>query len=137
MLLYGQLPPDDHPPRAEEQTDLPLGPDRAERARVFVEDTLRDWGHGAVVDRAVLCTSELVTELAACDPDSVALVLRHDGDSVQVEVRLVGCDNRFHDLVTQQDTKRAASVEVIDRLATLWGVSPSGAGETIWFELTT
>ena len=102
-----------------------------------MEETLLHWGHGAVVERAVLCTSELVTELAGCAPESIELHLRDDGEAVVVEVRVTGCDNRFHHLVAEPDTKRAASVAVIDRTAALWGVTPYGSGESVWFELPT
>ena len=135
MLLYGQPPPDRRPPRAERRANLPLGPTRAEEARWLVEGTLRGWGHEGVVEPAVLCTSELVTELAGCEPDALELRLRDDVDAVQIEVRTAGCGSRFHDLVAADDTKRAASVSVIDHVAAIWGVTPLSGGEAIWFEL--
>lgn len=135
MLLYGKVPENRRPPRAESETELPLGPDRAESARGFVERTLREWGHGGLVDAASLCTSELVTELAECAPSSLQLVVRDDEDAVLVEVRVNGCGSRFHDLVSERNTQRAASVTVIDETASLWGVAPRASGEAIWFEL--
>lgn len=135
MLLYGKVPEERRPPRAESGTGLPLGDDRAEAARGFVEETLQGWGHTDLIDAAALCTSELVTELAECSPDGLHLLLRDDHDSVVIEVRVNGCGSRFHDLVAEENTKRAASVTVIDRVATLWGVAPHAGGEAIWFEL--
>jgi hypothetical protein len=88
-----------------------------------------------VVEPAVLCTSELVTELRDCDPDGLELRLRDDVDVVHIEIRTLGCETRFHDLVTADNTKRAAAVSVIDHVASLWGVAPVGAGEAVWFEL--
>ena len=135
VLLYGQPPPDRPAPRAEERTALPLGPARAEQARDFVEGTLRSWGHDRMVEPAILCTSELVTELRECDPDGLELRLRDDVEAVHIEIRTVGCEMRFHNLVTADNTQRAAAVSVIDHVASLWGVAPVGAGEAVWFEL--
>ena len=135
MLLYGSPPPERRPPRDEQRIHLPLGPDRAEQARGFVEGTLRHWGHDEVVDPALLCTIELVTELAGCTPDGLELRLRDEVDLVQIEVRTEGCESRFHHLVSADDTKRAASVSVIDHVAELWGVTPVSGGDIVWFEL--
>lgn len=104
------------------------------RARAFVTRTLTTWGiEQGVVDSAVLCASELVTN-----------AIRH-GEGL-VELALVRYPGRFR-LVVEDDSPTPPRVgtptvtstggrglDVVARLSVAWGSEPRGTGKIVWAE---
>ncbi|MFG1921446.1 SpoIIE family protein phosphatase [Cryptosporangium sp. NPDC048952] len=107
------------------------------RSRAFVSRTLGRWGiDESVVEPAVLCTSELVTN-----------AIRH-GEGL-VELALVRYPDRVR-LVVEDDSPRPPRVvkapatstggrglDVVDRLSAAWGSEARGTGKIVWAEFTT
>ncbi|MGC0328642.1 serine phosphatase RsbU (regulator of sigma subunit)/anti-sigma regulatory factor (Ser/Thr protein kinase) [Streptomyces sp. SAI-170] len=114
---------------------LPLDPAEVPRARAVVREQLHDWGLARLADTAELLVSELVTNAvqhSRTRPVELRLVR---GDTLLCEV-----DDDDHELPTLlsagpgDDTGRG--LRVVSTLAREWGTSRTGAGKTVWFELT-
>jgi anti-sigma regulatory factor (Ser/Thr protein kinase) len=111
-------------------------PDAPGRARLLVADALDRWGISAdrVIDRALLLTSELVTN-----------AIRHCRRRVEVDVHLEHGTLRVSVLdespLAPEGTEpeplaeRGRGLRIVDALSTAWGVVPDGAGKRVWFEL--
>ncbi|MGC0207160.1 SpoIIE family protein phosphatase [Streptomyces levis] len=114
---------------------LALDAAEAGRARAVVREQLHDWGLAELAAPAELLVSELVTNAvrhAHARPVALRLVR---GDTLLCEV-----DDDDHELPTLlsagplDDTGRG--LRVVSTLAREWGTSRTGAGKTVWFELT-
>ena len=115
--------------------DLPAEARSASRARRFVIDTLDGLGRSDIEDVATLLVSELVTN-----------ALLHARTQLTVRVQVVGDGVRF-DVVDGSPVppavRRFSSAEsatgrglaLVERLATAWGVEPTGPGKCVWFRL--
>ena len=119
-----------------DRQSLPEGDHAAAVARRFVARTLEQQGAGALVERAVLLTSELVTN-----------ALLHGLPTVHVDVLEVPDGYRIavSDEHPRLPTPRQASRDdvhgrgllLVEHLADRWGVDPSPPGKSVWFELRT
>ena len=109
-------------------------------ARRIVESVLSGWGEEALVQVAVLLTSEVVTNAVlhaspyAAD-GRVGLVVDGDEGLARVEVT-----DGFGGLPVAHGGRvgRASGrgIILLDLLATRWGVTPGGEGKTVWFEVS-
>jgi anti-sigma regulatory factor (Ser/Thr protein kinase) len=109
-------------------------------ARRIVESVLSGWGEEALVQVAVLLTSEVVTNAVlhaspyAAD-GRVGLVVDGDEGLARVEVT-----DGFGGLPVARGGRvgRASGrgIMLLDLLATRWGVTPGGEGKTVWFEVS-
>ena len=107
------------------------------RARAFVARTLTHWGIGeSVVEPAVLCASELVTNAIRHGEGLVELSLIRYSDHVRLVVE--------DDSPTPPRVVRAAptstggrGLDVVARLAAGWGSEPRGTGKIVWAEFST
>ena len=110
-------------------------PTSAGGARRFVEARLAAWGGTAVLDSALLLTSELVANAIRHAGGRVGLRLVSGAGSVRIEV---------HDCVPTLPVPRTASMDdesgrgltLVHALASRWGVAemPDG-GKSVWFEV--
>ena len=106
----------------------------AGRARRFVDETLRRWECGEVLDVVTLLVSELVTN---------AIV--HAGSEVEVSVELRSEAIRIEvfDSVSAAPVPRDAKDEdtsgrgmaLIEAMASSWGVDSHPNGKSVWFEV--
>ncbi|MEU6064392.1 SpoIIE family protein phosphatase [Streptomyces sp. NPDC047082] len=114
---------------------LALDPAEAGRARAVVREQLYEWGLARLADNAELMAGELVTN-----------AVRH-ARSRHVQLRLVRGDTLLcevedddHTLPTLlsagPDAESGRGLRVVSTLAREWGTSRTGAGKTVWFELT-
>lgn len=113
---------------------LPDDERAAALARMFVAETLREHGADEIVDRAVLLTSELVTN-----------ALRHGAPTVTIDV-LTATDG-FRISVTDEHPgmpkprvashgdERGRGLLLVERLSRRWGVDAHPPGKAVWFEL--
>lgn len=107
-------------------------------ARQFLKGTLTAWGVDAdIVDKAILCVSELVTNAmihtdAGCelrvilDGGVVTTTVRDGGSSVVVDLSTVALDPL---------TVHGRGLQLVDALSTRWGSELDAVGTTVWFVL--
>ncbi|WP_236245616.1 SpoIIE family protein phosphatase [Streptomyces sp. CC210A] len=109
-------------------------------ARAFVRDTLQGWGHGDVVDDAVVLTSELVTNavIHAGTAADVLCLRTEQGVRVEVadhyperEVPLQGAGRP----VAALDRENGRGLLLCSALASRWGVDYSPTTKNVWFQL--
>ncbi|MGW1066656.1 SpoIIE family protein phosphatase [Streptomyces aureus] len=114
---------------------LALDPAEAGRARAVVREQLRAWGLTAVADNAELMVGELVTN-----------AVRHAHGS-RMELRLVRGDTLLCEVDDEDPTlpvllsagpgaEFGRGLRLVSALSREWGASRTGAGKTVWFELT-
>ncbi|MFD9005632.1 SpoIIE family protein phosphatase [Streptomyces sp. NPDC059582] len=114
---------------------FPLAPVEVGRARAVVREQLHDWGLGRLADNAEQMVGELVANAVRHShrrPVEVRLVR---GDTLLCEV-----DDDDHELPTLLSAgptdEFGRGLRVVSTLAREWGTSRTGAGKTVWFELT-
>ena len=113
-------------------------PETASEARAFVSTVLEEYAKidpafGAVVDRAALLATEIVSEALAHRPDTVHVLAACLDDRVRVEI---------------YDTRRALNLRdeaesetyairmcLLSELADRWSIDNVGTGQLNWFEL--
>jgi anti-sigma regulatory factor (Ser/Thr protein kinase) len=112
---------------------LPATPVAARAARQVVAAQCSSWDSD-VVDTALLLTSELVTNAVIHGGSDVQLEVRIDGALLRVDV---GDDSAR--LPRQRSADHNAldgrGLQIVDLLATRWGVYDEPLGKTVWFEL--
>jgi anti-sigma regulatory factor (Ser/Thr protein kinase) len=112
---------------------LPATPVAAGQARRVVAEQCRSWD-ADVVDTALLLTSELVTNAVIHGRSEVQLEVRTDGSRLRVDV---GDDSSRLPLQKSpdHDALDGRGLQIVDLLATRWGVYDEPLGKTVWFEL--
>ncbi|MGW0578535.1 SpoIIE family protein phosphatase [Streptomyces sp. NPDC002920] len=114
---------------------FPLAPAEVARARAVVREQLHDWGLAKLACNAELMVSELVTNAVRHSrrrPVALRLVL---GDTLLCEVE--DDDHELPTLLSAGPTDEAGrGLRVVSTLAREWGASRTGAGKSVWFELT-
>jgi anti-sigma regulatory factor (Ser/Thr protein kinase) len=110
------------------------------RARQWTADCLRHHLSGdpadlSVIDDAVLCVSELVTNAvhAGCSTIRLQLAIQ---DSV---VRLAVLDDAPGRPAVQPHAPTAASgrgLRLVEAISAQWGVDPAASGKSVWAELS-
>ena len=110
-------------------------PRSAGAARHFVADHARHVCPDEMAEVAVLLTSELVTNVIvhACTPMQLSVDVARDGVRVALEdeaprtpVRRSGEGTRL----------TGRGMHLVESLATQWGVDPTPAGKSVWFEVS-
>lgn len=114
---------------------LALDPAEVGRARAVVREQLHDWGLARLVDNAERLVSELVTNAVRHSHGRPVELRLVRGETLLCEV-----DDDDHELPTLLDAEPLAEfgrgLRVVSTLAREWGTSRTGAGKTVWFELT-
>ncbi|NEC89844.1 SpoIIE family protein phosphatase [Streptomyces sp. SID12501] len=114
---------------------LTPGPAEVGRARAVVREQLHDWGLARLVDIAELLVSELVTNAVRHSHGHPVELRLVRGETLLCEV-----DDDDHTLPTLLSAEPMAEagrgLRVVSTLAREWGASRTGAGKTVWFELT-
>lgn len=130
-----------------DRLEVGADPQAVSPARRFVRRRLTEWGAGDdLVDTAVLCVSELVTNAVIHTGSPSLVVVRLAGDVVTVTVRDHGAESPEASEATGRDPiaggDRADPLEVhgrglqlVEALATRWGSELDAVGTTVWFEL--
>ena len=128
----------------------PVAP-AAAAARRFVRDTLRSWeltgrseDQDALVDDAVLLTSELVTNAVLHAGTPVQVTCRLVGDELNGAVEIAVLDRRPAELRLEvpQATAEAAErtngrgLQLPSQLASAWGVTYARAAKAVWFRIS-
>jgi serine phosphatase RsbU (regulator of sigma subunit)/anti-sigma regulatory factor (Ser/Thr protein kinase) len=114
---------------------LTLDPVEVGRARAVVREQLHVWGLSVLADNAELMVGELVTN-----------AVRH-AHSHRIELRLVRGDTLLCEVDDDDHTlpmlvsagpgdEFGRGLRLVSALSREWGASRTGAGKTVWFELT-
>jgi serine phosphatase RsbU (regulator of sigma subunit)/anti-sigma regulatory factor (Ser/Thr protein kinase) len=105
------------------------------RARAVVREQLHDWGLARLADSTGLMVSELVTNAVRHSHSRPVELRLVRGDTLLCEV-----DDDDHELPTLLSVgpgdEFGRGLRVVSTLAREWGTSRTGAGKTVWFELT-
>jgi serine phosphatase RsbU (regulator of sigma subunit)/anti-sigma regulatory factor (Ser/Thr protein kinase) len=114
---------------------LPPEPAQVPRARAVVREQLHDWGLAKLAGTTELLVSELVTNAVRHSRNRPVELRLVRGDTLLCEV-----DDDDHELPTLLSAgpgdETGRGLRVVATLAREWGTSRTGAGKTVWFELT-
>jgi hypothetical protein len=114
---------------------LTRDPVEAARARAVVREQLYVWGLDALVDTTALLVGELVTNAVRHARGRRVDLRLVRGDTLQCEV--YDDDPTLPTLLSAAPTDEfGRGLRVLTTLAREWGTSRTGAGKTVWFELT-
>jgi anti-sigma regulatory factor (Ser/Thr protein kinase) len=112
---------------------LDAGPSAVGTTRRAVARLLDDVDE-EVVDRVLLCTSELVTNAIEHGGPPVEVNATIDDGVVRVEVS-DGSESRPRVQHPGPDNIRGRGLLIVDRCADRWGVLEHGAAKTVWCEI--
>ncbi|MFD9390758.1 SpoIIE family protein phosphatase [Streptomyces sp. NPDC060000] len=114
---------------------FPLDPAEVGRARAVVREQLHDWSLERLADAAELMVSELVTNAVRHSRQNPVALRLVRGDTLLCEV-----EDDDHELPTLLSAgpgdASGRGLRVVSTLAREWGTSRTGAGKSVWFELT-
>jgi anti-sigma regulatory factor (Ser/Thr protein kinase) len=102
-------------------------------ARLFVDQTMREWGLDQIRDEAVLITSELSANAVLHARTAFGVTLRSDGAGVRIEVR--DQSDRMPAPPYRQRVTTGRGLAIVDSLATSWGARTEGSGKDVWAEI--
>jgi anti-sigma regulatory factor (Ser/Thr protein kinase) len=126
-------------------------PAAAAAARRFVRDTLQSWEltgespeQDALVDDAVLLTSELVTNAVLHAGTPVQVTCRIVGDEPDGAVEIAVLDRRPaqlrpdlpHSPAEAAERTNGRGLQLPAQLASAWGVTYAGAAKAVWFRMS-
>ncbi|WP_030260587.1 SpoIIE family protein phosphatase [Streptomyces violens] len=109
-------------------------------ARAFVRDTLQGWGHGDIIDDAVVLTSELVTNAVVHAGTAADVLCLRTDTGVRIEVadrypeREVPVQSSGQALA-HPDREGGRGLLLCGALATRWGVEYTPSQKHVWFQL--
>ena len=135
MLDAVPLPPDEatarqllrRPPVVARYLELDEDSSSPRRARLFVDETCREWELGAVRDDAVLVASELVANAVAHARTSCRLDLR-----LTIAVRDYDPHGIPGPLACTATGHRSHGLFLVTSISRTWGVSPTENGKSVW-----
>ena len=108
-------------------------------ARRFLRRVLTEWQvEDDLVDSAVLCVSELVTNVVIHAGTSAELTARVDSETLTVLVRDGGGGGSVQQRPDEQGDPLVVSgrgLGMVDQIATAWAAEHGADGTTVWFEL--
>jgi hypothetical protein len=108
-------------------------------ARRFLRRTLNDWRVAEpVVDAALLCSSEVVTNVVMHVRRSSVLTVKCDGEHLAVAVHQPrGVNESSIKPVDGLEPLRVAGrgLALVDAVASRWGADSTASGTCVWFEL--
>jgi len=125
-------------------------PAAAAAARRFVRDTLQSWEltgrsqeQDALVDDAILLTSELVTNAVLHAGTPVQVTCRIVGDDPDVAVEIAVLDRRPaqlrpdlpHSPAEAAERTNGRGLQLPAQLASAWGVTYAGTAKAVWFRM--
>jgi anti-sigma regulatory factor (Ser/Thr protein kinase) len=123
-------------PFPAEQIVLPAEPASAARAREFIRGLLRTSRHRSLEDAALLCVSELVSNVSVHTGSHHCVVTVVDEpDDILIEVADEAPD--IPRLARSgPETESGRCLRIVDALALEWGVKrENGSGKSVWLRL--
>lgn len=114
--------------------ELPQAPDSAGKARTFVRQTLEQWRRNAVIDDALLLSTELVTNAVVHAHSAVNLRVLVFPERVRVEVSDTG-GGALQLRAPGADALNGRGLLLVEELSRTWGTSADRDEKVVWFEL--
>lgn len=102
--------------------------------RHLVSDTLRAWGHDALVSDAELLVTELATNAVRHASSPFRASVRRSESSVRIAIEDLG-STRPELRPTDPDRLGGRGVALVDAMSQTWGCEPATAGKVVWCEL--
>ncbi|MEJ5868052.1 ATP-binding protein [Pseudokineococcus sp. 5B2Z-1] len=122
------------PPHVVQEARIEAHPRGASTARALVARLLAPVAPAAVVETAVLLTSELTTNAVLHARGEVAVRVEVEGPLVRVEV--TDRSTRSPALqVPRLDASGGRGLVLVEALSSRWGSRLVGGGKAVWFEL--
>jgi anti-sigma regulatory factor (Ser/Thr protein kinase) len=114
--------------------DLASRAQSARDARLFIKERLNAWGREDLSEAAELLTNELVTNSIVHAGTDIVVEASHEPEVVRIEVSDFegGAVARRRGAL---DDERGRGLELVDALASSWGVVRSPGRKTVWFEI--
>ncbi len=128
--------PHPHPHRVLVATELDSSLEAAAHARQVVRGLLRQSHRADLVETACLLTSELVGNAVVHAGVPVELVVDLDRDGLAIEVIDCSPSSPSHRRPRPMATT-GRGLDLVDRLADSWGITPVDPGKSVWFVLGT
>jgi anti-sigma regulatory factor (Ser/Thr protein kinase) len=105
------------------------------QARKLTQQQVSYWGFAEHSDTAELLVTELVTNALTHGHVPIRLCLRNRFSGLRGEVS--DCHPALPRLRPHEpDEEAGRGLQLLDVLASRWGVEPQSGGKTVWFELT-
>jgi PAS domain S-box-containing protein len=123
-------------PTASDRCRVILPPEvaSARRARHLLTEELERWGEAELVETAVLCVSEVVTNAVVHAGTPVALEIALRADRVRIEVADGGAAPPER-VEADADAVHGRGIAIVELLSAGWGVEQRDEGKCVWFEL--
>ena len=102
-------------------------------ARRLVDETLRSWDCGEVLDEVELLVSELVTNAVVHGHGEVEVAVRLLPERIRFEV--IDDDPSMPAPRHEPDAESGRGLALVEALSSDWGVEPTGSGKSVWFEV--
>jgi DNA-binding NarL/FixJ family response regulator len=118
----------------ERRTQLPADMRSSAGARRFMEETLRRWDCGAVLDVVNILVSELVTNAIKHAQSEADVAVFLTPAAIRIEVTDTG-EGTPRPKALIQDGTSGRGLAIVDAMSSAWGVVPQEAGKTVWFEV--
>ena len=118
----------------EAVVQLPPSNESPRMARRFVERTLEGWGLEKVLDTVTLLVSELVGNAVLHAGSEVGLTLRQLADRLRVDVADRSTEVP-HRREADDDDLTGRGSDLVEIMATAWGISGRPDGKSVWFEV--
>src|SRR5689334_8808361 len=119
-------------PRSERE--LPVSHQAPALARDFLRDASCSVHHSALVDDALLLTSELVTNSVLHGGPPLVIAVDCDGEQLQVRVR-DGSPTVPMPKDAAQSDENGRGLALVAALSDEWGVAPDSDGKYVWFAI--
>ena len=121
----------------QDSISLSPHPTGALAARQFVAGTLRRWGRADLSETAALLSSELVTNVIVHARSDMIVGVDLDEQRLRVTVFDNSDDRPRRRYGLSPLEEHGRGLQVVDALATSWGVNDGIRGKSVWFELAT
>lgn len=102
--------------------------------RQFVRNTLWSWGEEALVEDAVLVTSEMATNAISHARSAFFATLVRQGDVVRLSIEDTGPGSAAPRAAGEEDVS-GRGLLIVEALADRWGVEERPSGKVVWVEL--
>ncbi len=119
-------------PRAERE--LLVSPNSPAQAREFLRTASCSVHHSALVDEALLLTSELVTNAVLHGGPPLVVAVDCDGERLQVRVR-DGSHETPRPRAADKADESGRGLALVAAMSDDWGVDPDPDGKNVWFVL--
>ncbi|WP_422733433.1 ATP-binding protein [Micromonospora sp. WMMD558] len=120
------------PGRRRAHLNLPAHPDSPAAARRLVADRCRAWGRPGMMERAVIVTSELVSNAVEHAGTELDVTLVEQAGAVRVSVRDRAADRPDPAANGNLLAERGRGIPIVAALASDWGFVTVGDGKTTW-----